>query len=171
MKYKITVFTIATLLFATLAVAHVPRFPSIAPTTGVLNSQDTIEEWLCHHVSCEDGDGEHVGPSKRELVCSDLVAFAFPEVSRSGLLALESGDSSDIELRTFYPEQGFPQLRTRGRNRWGLSDHAQPGDQGRGIARLDRLARNKSIQEQSRILYNICKIPMGIDPTLLDPLR
>ena len=163
MKYKITVFTIAILLFATLAVAHVPRFPSIAPTTSVLNLQDAI-------------DGELTkGPSKRELVCSDLVAFAFPEVSQSGLLALESGDS-DIELRTFYPQEGFPQLRTRGGNRWGLSDHpsgshGQPGDQGRGISRLDRLARNKSIQEQSRILYNICKIPMGIDPTLLDPLR
>lgn len=159
MKYKITVFTIATLLFATLAVAHVPHFPSIAPTTSVLNLQDTI-----------DGDSKPAGPSKRELVCSDLVAFAFPEVSRSGLLALESGDS-DIELRTFYPQEGFPQLRTRGLSRWGLSDHAQPGDQGRGISRLDRLARNRSIQEQSRVLYNICKIPMGIDPTLLDPLR
>ena len=170
MKYKITVFTITTLLFATLAVAHVPRFPSIAPTTGVLNSQDTIEEWLCHHVSCEDGDGEHVGPSKRELVCSDLVAFAFPEVSQSGLLVEQSGDS-DIELRTFYTQEGFPQLRTRGLSRWGLSDHAQPGDQGRGIARLDRLARNKSIQEQSRVLYNSCKTPMGIDPTLANPLR
>jgi len=159
MKYKITVFTIATLLFATLAVAHVPHFPSIAPTTSVLNLQDTI-----------DGDSKPAGPSKRELVCSDLVAFAFPEVSRSGLLALESGDS-DIELRTFYPQEGFPQLRTRGLSRWGLSDHAQPGDQGRGIARLDRAARNKSIEEQSRILYNICKTPMGIDPTLSNPLR
>ena len=164
MKYKITVFTIATLLFATLAVAHVPHFPSIAPTTSVLNLQDTI-----------DGDSKPAGPSKRELVCSDLVAFAFPEVSQSGLLALESGDS-DIELRTFYPQEGFPQLRTRGGNRWGLSDHpsgshGQPGDQGRGISRLDRLARNKSIQEQSRILYNICKTPMGIDPTLANPLR
>ena len=159
MKYKITVFASVILLFATLAVAHDHGLPSIAPITGVVNLQDAI-------------DGELTkGPSKRELVCSDLVAFAFPEVSRSGLLALESGDSSDIELRTFYPEQGFPQLRTRGRNRWGLSDHAQPGDQGRGIARLDRLARNKSIQEQSRILYNICKTPMGIDPTLANPLR
>ena len=163
MKYKITVFTIATLLFATLAVAHDHGLPSIAPITGVVNLQDAI-------------DGELTkGPSKRELVCSDLVAFAFPEVSQSGLLALESGDS-DIELRTFYPQEGFPQLRTRGGNRWGLSDHpsgshGQPGDQGRGISRLDRLARNKSIQEQSRILYNICKIPMGIDPSLLDPLR
>ena len=171
MKYKITVFTITTLLFATLAVAHVPHFPSIAPTTGVLNSQDTIEEWLCRHVSCEDGDDKPGGPSKRELVCSDLVAFAFPEASLSGLLVEQSGDSSDILLRTFHPEQGFPQLRTRGLSRWGLSDHAQPGDQGRGLARLDRAARNRSIQEQSRILYNMCKTPMGIDPTLVNPLR
>ena len=171
MKYKITVFTITTLLFATLAVAHVPHFPTIAPTTGVLNSQDTIEEWLCRHVSCEDGDDKPGGPSKRELVCSDLVAFAFPEASRSGLLVLESGDSSDILLRTFHPEEGFPQLRTRGLSRGGLNNHALPGDQGRGIARLDRAARNRSIQEQSRILYNICKTPMGIDPTLVNPLR
>ena len=160
MKYKITVFTITTLLFATLAVAHVPHFPSIAPTTGVLNLQDTT-----------DGDDKPAGPSKRELVCSDLVAFAFPEASRSGLLVLESGDSSDILLRTFHPEEGFPQLRTRGLSRWGLSDHALPGDQGRGLARLDRAARNRSIQEQSRILYNMCKTPMGIDPTLVNPLR
>ena len=160
MKYKITVFTITTLLFATLAVAHVPRFPSIAPTTGVLNLQDTT-----------DGDDKPAGPSKRELVCSDLVAFAFPEASRSGLLVLESGDSSDILLRTFHPEEGFPQLRTRGLSRWGLNNHALPGDQGRGIARLDRAARNRSIQEQSRILYNICKTPMWIDPTLVNPLR
>ena len=158
MKYKITVFASVILLFATLAVAHDHGLPSIAPIAGVVNLQDAI-------------DGELTkGPSKRELVCSDLVAFAFPEVSQSGLLALESGDS-DIELRTFYPQEGFPQLRTRGLSRWGLSDHAQPGDQGRGISRLDRLARNRSIQEQSRILYNICKIPMGIDPSLLDPLR
>ena len=160
MKYKITVFTITTLLFATLAVAHVPRFPSIAPTTGVLNLQDTT-----------DGDDKPAGPSKRELVCSDLVEFAFPEASRSGLLVLESGDSSDILLRTFHPEEGFPQLRTRGLSRWGLNNHALPGDQGRGIARLDRAARNRSIQEQSRILYNICKTPMWIDPTLVNPLR
>ena len=151
------------LLFATLAVAHDHGLPSIAPIAGVVNLQDAI-------------DGEPTkGPSKRELVCDDLVAFAFPEVSQSGLLALESGDS-DIELRTFYPQEGFPQLRTRGGNRWGLSDHpsgshGQPGDQGRGIARLDRLRRNQTIQEQSRVLYNICKIPMGIDPTLLDPLK
>ena len=171
MKRKIPVFTITILLFATLAVAHVPHFPSIAPTTGVLNSQDTIEEWLCRHVSCEDGDDKPGGPSKRELLCSDLVAFAFPEASRSGLLVEQSGDSSDILRRTFRPEEGFPQLRTRGLSRWGLSDHAQPGDQGRGISRLDRAARNKSIQEQSRILYNICKTPMGIDPTLVNPLR
>ena len=160
MKYKITVFTITTLLFATLAVAHVPRFPSIAPTTGVLNLQDTT-----------DGADKPAGPSQRELVCSDLVAFAFPEASRSGLLVLESGDSSDILLRTFRPEEGFPQLRTRGLSRWGLNNHALPGDQGRGIARLDRAARNRSIQEQSRILYNICKTPMWIDPTLVNPLR
>ena len=160
MKYKITVFTITTLLFATLAVAHVPRFPSIAPTTGVLNLQDTT-----------DGDDKPAGPSKRELVCSDLVAFAFPEASLSGLLVEQSGDSSDILRRTFHPEEGFPQLRTRGLSRWGLNNHALPGDQGRGIARLDRAARNRSIQEQSRILYNICKTPMWIDPTLVNPLR
>ena len=163
MKYKISVFASAMLLFATLAVAHDHGLPSIAPIAGVVNLQDTL-------------DGEPTkGPSKRELVCDDLVAFAFPEVSQSGLLVEQSGDS-DIELRTFYPQEGFPQLRTRGGNRWGLSDHpsgshGEPGDQGRGIARLDRLARNQSIQEQSRILYNICITPLGIDPTLVNPLR
>ena len=69
MKFKITVFTITALLFATIAVAHVPQFPTIAPgtTAGVLNLQDT-----------PDSDDKPGGPSKRELVCSDLIAFAFP---------------------------------------------------------------------------------------------
>ena len=134
MKYKITLFTIATLLFATLAVAQ----------------------------STE-------APSERELLCKDLVAFAFPEALQSGLLVKQSGDSkSDILVRTFYPEEGLPYLRTRGRPRWGLSNHALPrppipglDDQSRGVARLDRARRNQPVQEQIRILYNICNRPLN----------
>ena len=133
MKCKIPVFTIATLLFATLAVAQ--------PTEA---------------------------PSERELLCKDLVAFAFPEALQSGLLVKQSGDSkSDILVRTFYPEEGLPYLRTRGRDRWGLSDHALPrppisglDDESRGLARLDRTGRNQPIQEQIRVLYNICNSPL-----------
>ena len=101
------------------------------------------------------------GPSERELLCKDLVAFAFPEALQSGLLVEQSGDSSDIFVRTFYPEECLPHLRTRGRSRWGLSDHVSPGNQSRGIARLDRAERNQTIQEQSRVLYNICKRPLN----------
>ena len=134
MKYKITVFTITTLLFATLAVAQ----PAEAP-------------------------------SERELLCKDLVAFAFPEALQSGLLVKQSGDSkSDILVRTFYPEEGLPYLRTRGRPRWGLSNHALPrppipglDDQSRGVARLDRARRNQPVQEQIRVLYNICNSPLN----------
>ena len=134
MKCKIPVFTIATLLFATLAVAQ----PAEAP-------------------------------SERELLCKDLVAFAFPEALQSGLLVKQSGDSkSDILVRTFYPEEGLPYLRTRGRPRWGLSNHALPrppipglDDQSRGVARLDRARRNQPVQEQIRILYNICNRPLN----------
>ena len=134
MKCKIPVFTIATLLFATLAVAQ--------PTEA---------------------------PSERELLCKDLVAFAFPEALQSGLLVKQSGDSkSDILVRTFYPEEGLPYLRTRGRDRWGLSDHALPrppipglDDESRGLARLDRTGRNQPIQEQIRVLYNICNRPLN----------
>ena len=98
------------------------------------------------------------GPSERELLCKDLVAFAFPEALQSGLLVKQSGDSSDIFVRTFYPDEGLPYLRTRGRDRWGLSDHAPS-------ARLDRTRHNhwelhKTIQEQSRVLYNLCKTPL-----------
>ena len=134
MKCKIPVFTIATLLFATLAVAQ----PAEAP-------------------------------SERELLCKDLVAFAFPEALQSGLLVKQSGDSkSDILVRTFYPEEGLPYLRTRGRPRWGLSNHALPrppipglDDESRGLARLDRTGRNQPIQEQIRVLYNICNRPLN----------
>jgi len=134
MKYKITLFTIITLLFATLAVAQ--------PTEA---------------------------PSERELLCKDLVAFAFPEALQSGLLVKQSGDSkSDILVRTFYPEEGLPYLRTRGRDRWGLSNHALPrppipglDDESRGLARLDRTGRNQPIQEQIRVLYNICNRPLN----------
>jgi len=134
MKCKIPVFTIATLLFATLAVAQ--------PTEA---------------------------PSERELLCKDLVAFAFPEALQSGLLVKQSGDSkSDILVRTFYPEEGLPYLRTRGRPRWGLSNHALPrppipglDDESRGLARLDRTGRNQPIQEQIRVLYNICNRPLN----------
>jgi len=134
MKYKITLFTIITLLFATLAVAQ--------PTEA---------------------------PSERELLCKDLVAFAFPEALQSGLLVKQSGDSkSDILVRTFYPEEGLPYLRTRGRPRWGLSNHALPrppipglDDESRGLARLDRTGRNQPIQEQIRVLYNICNRPLN----------
>ena len=134
MKYKITLFTITALLFATLAVAQ----PAEAP-------------------------------SERERLCKDLVAFAFPEALQSGLLVEQSGDSkSDILVRTFYPEEGLPHLRTRGRSRWGLSDHALPSppipgldDQSRGVARLDRARRNQPVQEQIRVLYNICNRPLN----------
>ena len=134
MKYKITLFTITALLFATLAVAQ----PAEAP-------------------------------SERERLCKDLVAFAFPEALQSGLLVEQSGDSkSDILVRTFYPEEGLPYLRTRGRPRWGLSNHALPrppipglDDESRGLARLDRTGRNQPIQEQIRVLYNICNRPLN----------
>ena len=134
MKYKITLFTITALLFATLAVAQ----PAEAP-------------------------------SERERLCKDLVAFAFPEALQSGLLVKQSGDSkSDILVRTFYPEEGLPYLRTRGRPRWGLSNHALPrppipglDDESRGLARLDRTGRNQPIQEQIRVLYNICNRPLN----------
>ena len=133
MKCKIIVFAITILCFATIAVAQPAE-----------------------------------GPSERELLCKDLVAFAFPEALQSGLLVEQSGDSSDIFVRTFYPDEGLPHLRTRGRSRWGLSDHALPSppipgldDQSRGIARLDRAERNQTIQEQSRVLYNICKRPLN----------
>ena len=134
MKYKITLFTITALLFATLAVAQ----PAEAP-------------------------------SERERLCKDLVAFAFPEALQSGLLVKQSGDSkSDILVRTFYPEEGLPYLRTRGRPRWGLSNHALPrppipglDDESRGLARLDRTGRNQPVQEQIRVLYNICNRPLN----------
>ena len=135
MKYKITLFTITALLFATLAVAQ----PAEAP-------------------------------SERERLCKDLVAFAFPEALQSGLLVEQSGASkSDILVRTFYPEEGLPQLRTRGLSRWGLNDHPStrlqsiPGldDQPRGLARLDRTGRNQPVQEQIRVLYNICNRPLN----------
>ncbi len=139
MKCKIPVFTTTTLLFATLAVAQ----PAEAP-------------------------------SERELLCKDLVAFAFPEsdtipLLRSGLLVEQSGDSSDIFTRTFYPEEGLPHLRTRGLSRWGLRDHSSPRYQGyedpgsasRGLARLDRARRNQTTQEQIRVLYNICSRPLA----------
>ena len=133
MKCKFTAFAITILCFATIAVAQPAE-----------------------------------GPSERELLCRDIVAFAFPEsrdplALQSGLLVEQSGDSSDILLRTFYPEEGLPHLRTRGFPRWGLSNHASPGDQSRGIARLDRIERNQTIQEQSRVLYNMCKTPL--DPS------
>ncbi len=102
-------------------------------------------------------------PSERELLCSDLVAFAFSE-SRDR--QAQSRDSnSDILVRTFYPEEGLPYLRTRGRPRWGLSNHALPrpsipglDDESRGLTQLDRAQRDhQTIQEQITILYNICK--------------
>ena len=133
MKCKFTAFAITILCFATIAVAQPAE-----------------------------------GPSERELLCKDLVAFAFPEALQSGLLVEQSGDSSDIFVRTFYPEEGLPHLRTRGRSRWGLSDHALPSppipgldDQSRGIARLDRAERNQPVQEQIRVLYNICNRPLN----------
>ena len=97
------------------------------------------------------------GPSERELLCKDLVAFAFPEALQSGLLVEQSGDSSDIFVRTFYPEKGLSRPDAAGA-RWGLSNHTPS-------ARLDRTRRNhwelhKTIQEQSRVLYNLCKTPL-----------
>ena len=155
MKCKITAiaFAIAILYFATVAVAQ-PQFPRIAPgaasgvlNLGVLNLQGS------------DGKSAKEGLSERELLCKDLVAFAFPESQSQDPLA-RSGDTSDIFVRTFYPEEGLPYLRTRGRSRWGLSDHVSPGNQSRGVARLDRVERNQTVQEQSRVLYNLCKTPL-----------
>jgi len=153
MKCKITAiaFAIAILYFATVAVAQ-PQFPRIAAPTGVLNLGVL-------NLQGSDDKPAKEGLSERELLCKDLVAFAFPESQSQDPLA-RSGDSSDIFVRTFYPEEGLPYLRTRGRSRWGLSDHVSPGNQSRGVARLDRVERNQTVQEQSRVLYNLCITPL-----------
>ncbi len=162
MKCKITAFAIGILCFATITVAQ-SQFPRIVPGTGMLNLG------ALNILRGSDGKPAKEGPSKRELLCMDLVAFAFPE-SQDPLA--QWGDSSDIFVRTFYPEKGLPHLRTRRLSRWGLSDHAPLGDQSRGVARsflsrgvarLDRYNRNQTIQEQSRVLYNLCKTPL--DPS------
>ena len=160
MKCKITAFAIGILCFATITVAQ-SQFPRIVPGTGMLNLG------ALKILQGSDGKPAKEGPSKRELLCMDLVAFAFPE-SQDPLA--QWGDSSDIFVRTFYSERGLPHLRTQRLSRWGLSDHASTcrddmhfcsGDRSRGVARLDR-ARRK-IQEQSRALYNLCKTPL--DPS------
>ena len=153
MKCKITAFAISILCFATITVAQ-PQFPRIAPDAGVLNLG------VLKILQGSDGKPAKEGPSERELLCMDIVTFAFPESQSQDPLA-QWVDSSDIFVRTFYPEEGLPHLRTRGRSRWGLSDHAPS-------ARLDRTRRNhwelhKTIQEQSRVLYNLCKTPL--DPS------
>ena len=163
MKCKITTFAISILCFATITVAQ-PQFPRIAPPAGVLNLGvlKILQEG-------SDGKPTREGPSERELLCMDIVAFAFPESQSQDPLA-QWGDSSDIFVRTFYSEEGLPHLRTQRLSRWGLSDHASTcrddmhfcsGDRSRGVARLDR-ARRKN-QEQSRALYNLCKTPL--DPS------
>ena len=160
MKCKITAFAISILCFATITVAQ-PQFPRIAPPAGALNLG------VLKILQGIDGKPAREGPSERELLCMDIVTFAFPESQSQDPLA-QWGDSSDIFVRTFYPEEGLPYLRTRGRDRWGLSDHALPSppipgldDQSRGIARLDRAERNQPVQEQIRVLYNICKRPLN----------
>ena len=164
MKCKITAFAIGILCFATITVAQ-SQFPRIVPGAGMLNLG------ALKILQGSDGKPAKEGPSKRELLCMDLVAFAFPESQSQDPLA-QWGDSSDIFVRTFYPEKGLPHLRTRRLSRWGLSDHAPLGDQShgvarsflsRGVARLDRYNRNQTIQEQSRVLYNLCKTPL--DPS------
>ena len=165
MKCKITAFAIGTLCFATITVAQ-PQFPRIAPGTA---AGAVLNLGALKVLQGIDGKPAKEGPSKRELLCMDLVAFAFPESQSQDSLA-QWGDSSDIFVRTFYSEEGLPHLRTQRLSRWGLSDHASTcrddmhfcsGDRSRGVARLDR-ARRK-IQEQSRALYNLCKTPL--DPS------
>ena len=153
MKCKITAFAIGTLCFATITVAQ-PQFPRIAPGTA---AGAVLNLGALKVLQGIDGKPAKEGPSKRELLCMDLVAFAFPE-SQDPLA--QWGDSSDIFVRTFYPEKGLSRPDAVG-SRWGLSDHAPS-------ARLDRTRRNhwelhKTIQEQSRVLYNLCKTPL--DPS------
>ena len=155
MKCKITAFAISILCFATITVAQ-PQFPRIAPPTGILNLG------VLKILPGSDGKPTREGPSERELLCMDIVAFAFPESQSQDPLA-QWGDSSDIFVRTFYPEKGLPHLQTQRLSRWGLSNHTPLGDQSRGVARLDRALRNQTIQEQSRVLYNLCKTPL--DPS------
>lgn len=153
MKCKITTFAISILCFATITVAQ-PQFPRIAPPAGVLNLGvlKILQEG-------SDGKPAKEGPSERELLCMDIVAFAFPESQSQDPLA-QWGDSPDIFVQTFYPEKGLSRPDAAG-SRWGLSNHAPS-------ARLDRTRRNhwelhKTIQEQSRVLYNLCKTPL--DPS------
>ena len=163
MKCRIIMFVITILCFATITVAQ-PRVPTIAPRAGAL-----VLNLGVLNLQGSDGKPAKEGPSERELLCRDLVAFAFPESQSQDPLA-QWGDSSDIFVRTFYPEKGLPHLRTQRLSRWGLSDHASTcrddmhfcsGDRSRGVARLDRAMRK--IQEQSRVLYNLCKTPL--DPS------
>ena len=157
MKCRIIMFVITILCFAAITVAQ-PRFPTIAPPagSGILNLGGVLDR-------VDDG-GPAKGPSERELLCRDLVAFAFPESQDIRFFDPAEGvpfggvaAPSDIFVRTFYPEKGLPHLRTRRLSRWGLSDHVSPGDQSRRFAQLDRAMRNQTIQEQSRVLYNLCK--------------
>ena len=153
MKCKITTFAISILCFATITVAQ-PQFPRIAPPAGVLNLGvlKILQEG-------SDGKPAKEGPSERELLCMDIVAFAFPESQSQDPLA-QWGDSTGIFEQTIYPEKGLSRPDAVG-SRWGLSNHAPS-------ARLDRTRRNhwelhKTIQEQSRVLYNLCKTPL--DPS------
>ena len=161
MKCKITTFAISILCFATITVAQ-PQFPRIAPGTA---AGAVLNLGALKVLQGIDGKPAKEGPSKRELMCRDLVAFAFPESQSQDSLA-QWGDSSDIFVRTFYSEKGLPHLRTQRLSRWGLSDHAPTGDQSRGVARLDWIGNDRAmrkIQEQSRVLYNLCKTP--VDPS------
>ena len=151
MKCKITAFAISILCFATITVAQ-PQFPRIAPPAGALNLG------VLKILQGIDGKPAREGPSERELLCMDIVTFAFPESQSQDPLA-QWGDSSDIFVRTFYPEKGLSRPDAAG-SRWGLNNHAPLGDQSRGVARLDRDRRNQTIQEQSRVLYNLCKTPL-----------
>jgi hypothetical protein len=129
MKCRIIVFVITILCFAAITVAQ-PQIPTSVSVGSVLGS-DTDKS-----------------PSERELLCSDLVAFAFSE-SRDR--QAQSRDSST---------QNAGLLWARG---YSTTGHTSPPveprrNQSRGLARLDRAQRDhQTIQEQIVVLYNICK--------------
>ena len=135
MKCRIAVFVITILCFATITVAQ-PQIPTSDPVGGILDSNT-------------DG-GPAKGPSEREFLCSDLVSFAFSE-SRNSLA--QSQDSSIQNAGLLWARGYSTTGHTSPRHRTVRG----PGDQSRGLARLDRSARNQTIQEQIVVLYNICK--------------
>jgi len=158
MKCRIAVFGITILCFATITVAQ-PQIPTSNPAGGVLNVRGILD-------SNTDG-GPAKGPSEREFLCSDLVSFAFSE-SRNSLA--QSQDSSIQNARLLWARgysttsQTSPPVETFIPTADGYRVTGPEGvvieprrNQSRGLARLDRTARNQTIQEQIVVLYNICK--------------